>query len=59
MYPAEMEESIAKVVATRERRLKEVYPPISDEEKKSLLERFHPDFVSEGMRELQVHRRSP
>ena len=54
MYPAEMEESIAKVVATRERRLKEVYPPISDEEKKSLLERFHPDFVSEGMRELQI-----
>ena len=54
MYPAYMEESIRKVETTRERRLKETFPRISDEEKTPLLHRFHPDFVEEGMRELLV-----
>jgi len=49
-----MEESIRKVETTRERRLKETFPRISDEEKTPLLHRFHPDFVEEGMRELLV-----
>ena len=52
MYPAYMEESIRKVEATRERRLKETFPRITDEEKTVLLQRYHPDFVEEGMREL-------
>lgn len=50
MYPAEMEESIAKVEATRERRLKEVFPRITLEEKTPLLRTFHPDYVEGGMR---------
>ncbi len=54
MYPAYMEESIRKVEATRERRLKETYPRITDKEKAVLLQKFHPDFVTEGMRELLV-----
>ena len=54
MYPAYMEESIRKVKATRERRLKETFPRITDEEKPGLLEKFHPDFIKEGMRELMV-----
>ena len=54
MYPAYMEESIRKVETTRERRLKETFPHISDEEKTPLLHRFHPDFIKEGMRELLV-----
>jgi len=49
-----MEESIRKVEATRERRLKETYPRITDKEKAVLLQKFHPDFVTEGMRELLV-----
>jgi len=54
MYPAYMEESIRKVEATRERRLKETFPRITDEEKAALLQGYHPDFVEEGMRELMV-----
>ncbi len=33
MYPAYMEESIRKVEATREKRLKEIFPRLSEEEK--------------------------
>lgn len=54
MYPAYMEESIRKVEATRERRLKETFPRISLEEREKLLKEFHPDYVEEGMRELLV-----
>jgi succinate dehydrogenase/fumarate reductase flavoprotein subunit len=52
MYPAHIEESIRKVETTRERRLKETFPRLSDEEKTPLLHKFHPDFIKEGMREL-------
>jgi succinate dehydrogenase/fumarate reductase flavoprotein subunit len=54
MYPAYMEESIRKVEASRERRLKETFPRITDEEKPTLLREFHPDFIKEGMRKLLV-----
>ena len=35
MYPAYMEESIRKLEATMERRLKETFPRIAEEEKKA------------------------
>jgi hypothetical protein len=54
MYPGYMEESIRKVEASRERRLKETFPRITDEEKPTLLREFHPDFIKEGMRKLLV-----
>jgi len=54
MYPAYMEESIRKVVATREKRLKETLRRLNDAEKNTLLEKFHPDFRKEHMRELKV-----
>jgi len=54
MYTAYMKESIRKVEATRERRLKETFPRITEEEKTSLLQKFHPDFIKESMRELLV-----
>ncbi len=54
MYPADMEESIRKAEATRERRMKETFPRFSSEEKASLLEKYHPDFIKESMRQLQV-----
>jgi len=54
MYPAYMEESISKVEATRERRLKETLPRLIDEEKEALLQGFHPDFAQGVMRELAV-----
>jgi len=54
MYPAYMEESIRKVEASRERRLKETLPRFTEEEKAPLLEKYHPDFNKESMRQLQV-----
>jgi len=54
MYPAYMEESIGKVEATRERRLKETFPRLADDEKGVLLQKFHPDFTQDVMRELLV-----
>ncbi len=49
-----MEESIRKVEATREKRLKETLPRFTDEEKTPLLQKHHPDFIEEGMRELLI-----
>ena len=54
MYPAYMEESIRKVEATRQRRLQETFPRLTDVGKTALLHKFHPDFIKEGMRELLV-----
>ncbi len=54
MYPAYMQESIRKVEATREGRLKETLPRLTEEEKTPLLQKYHPDFIEESMRELLV-----
>ena len=54
MYPAYMEESIRKVKTTRQKRLEETIPRLSDEEKTPLLQKYHPDFIEESMRELLV-----
>jgi len=53
-YPAHMEESIRKVEATREKRLKEEISRIPVGEREPVLKAYHPDFVEEGMRELLV-----
>jgi hypothetical protein len=54
MYPPEMAESLEKVAASRERRLQETHPTLTPDEKKELLEGFHPDYTAGGMREIQV-----
>lgn len=54
MYPTYMEESIFKVEATRERRLKETMPRLADGQQAALLSQYHPDFIKESMRPLQV-----
>ncbi|MFC1957015.1 FAD-binding protein [Chloroflexota bacterium] len=56
MYPTCMAESIEKVEASRKKRLVDPFPRIKDEEKRVLLERFHPDFIKDGMRKLLVGR---
>ncbi len=53
-YPAYMEESIRKVEATRERRLKEEFARIPVGERMPVLREYHPDFIESGMRALQV-----
>lgn len=56
MYPAYMAESIRKVEDSRKKRLGDPFPRINDGEKRVLLERFHPDFIKDGMRKLLVGR---
>ncbi len=53
-YTEEMRRSIAKVEATRQRRLDEVYPRVGDEEKRELLENYHPDYNAEAFATLKV-----
>jgi len=53
-YPEEFWDSIEKVEATRERRLKEVFKRITPEEKEKLLEKWHPDYRPEGKRALKL-----
>lgn len=53
-YPTEMRESLAKVEASRARRLHETYPRLSPAERQSLLNSFHPDYISEAFREIRL-----
>lgn len=54
MYPHDMQESVRRVEAGREVRLKETLPRISAEAKTPLLQCFHPDYVAGMMRPLAV-----
>jgi len=53
-YTPEMRGSIQKVEATRPRRLQETFPLMTPEERQQVLERFHPDFRTEGFRQIRV-----
>ena len=53
-YPPEMRESLARVEASRPERLQETFPAMSPAEKQDLLRRFHPDYISQAMREVRV-----
>ncbi len=53
-YPPEMRELITRVEATRPQRLSETFPSLTASEKQALLERYHPDYIPEAMRELRV-----
>jgi succinate dehydrogenase / fumarate reductase flavoprotein subunit len=53
-YPAEMQESLKRVEATRMRRLDETHPRMSREESERVLNEFHPDYLREKMREIRV-----
>ncbi len=53
-YTPKMRESIKNVEATRARRLNETFPSMSLEERDEVLNGFHPDYITEGMRELRV-----
>jgi succinate dehydrogenase/fumarate reductase flavoprotein subunit len=54
MYPAYLEENIHIVEDTRIRRLIESVPRLDEEKKAALLKSYHPDFIAESMRRLQV-----
>lgn len=55
MYPESMQESIRRLEATREARIKQGrIPTIDAAAKKELLSGFHPDYIATSMRELVV-----
>jgi succinate dehydrogenase/fumarate reductase flavoprotein subunit len=53
-YTPQMRESIERVVASRPQRLSETWPMMTPAEKQEVLQKFHPDYKPEGMRELRV-----
>ena len=53
-YTPDMKASLEKVVASRQRRLKERFPSLLPDEKQALLRTFHPDYVAAGFRELRI-----
>ena len=53
-YTPAMRESIRRVEATRPARLHETWPMMTPAEKQDILEKFHPDYKPEGMRELRA-----
>ncbi len=54
MYPGYLEEYIHLVEDTRVRRLIEAVPRLDADEKSDLLRQYHPDYITETMRKLQV-----
>lgn len=60
MYPDYMQESLKKVVESRNRRFelaksgKPVFPPMNAEEREDVLTKFHPDYKTESRRKLHV-----
>jgi succinate dehydrogenase / fumarate reductase flavoprotein subunit len=54
MVSIELKESLARIEFTREKRLKEDYPKLSEDEKSVLIKQNRANFADEGMRELLV-----
>jgi succinate dehydrogenase/fumarate reductase flavoprotein subunit len=60
MYPEYMNESLQKVIATRQKRFemaksgKPVFPPMSAEEREDVLNKFHPDYKPEARKKIRI-----
>ena len=53
-YPTALRESMARVEASRERRLGETFPRLSPDERQAILRAFHPDYIQDAFRELRL-----
>jgi succinate dehydrogenase / fumarate reductase flavoprotein subunit len=53
-YPEPMRESIKKVEETRSQRISQEYPMLNAEEKKEILEKFHPDHKKGELVDIKV-----
>jgi len=53
-YPSDLHDSLAKVEASRERRMHETYPGLSPQDRDLVLHNFHPDYLADTFRELRV-----
>lgn len=54
MYTPEMRESIARVHASRSRRMTETFPNLLPDERQAILRKFHPDYLEGAMRPLKL-----
>jgi succinate dehydrogenase/fumarate reductase flavoprotein subunit len=60
MYTESMNKSIEKVAGTRQKRLelaksgKPVFPPMTEEERGTVLSKFHPDYRSDSRRKVHI-----
>jgi len=54
MYPESMQASIKRLDATRAARRDEKFPMRTADQKKELLQKFHPDYITESMRALAL-----
>lgn len=61
MYPEYMMESIRKVEQTRSKRLelvkthgKQIFPAMSEQDRKLILEKFHPDYKADARKPIQI-----
>jgi len=53
-YPLNIQLSLDKAVASRQRRLAERFPSLTAGEKQALLHTYHPDYVTAAFRELRI-----
>ena len=53
-YPPQLRESLAKVEASRPRRLAETYPRLAANEREAILHTFHPDYIEDAFRALRL-----
>jgi succinate dehydrogenase/fumarate reductase flavoprotein subunit len=53
-YPNQMRESIAKVEASRTRRMEESFPRLTPQERETILHTFHPDYIQSAFREIHL-----
>ncbi|MEW6568723.1 MAG: FAD-binding protein [Chloroflexota bacterium] len=53
-HPDSMRESLAKVEASRARRLGETHPRLTPQEREQVLRAYHPDYIPEAFREIRL-----
>ena len=53
-YPSSMEQSLAKVVAGRDKRMTETFPRATPEAKEAILKAFHPDYLADTFSALRI-----
>jgi succinate dehydrogenase / fumarate reductase flavoprotein subunit len=54
MYPPELKQSVVQIQVGRDKRLKEDCPSLAEGDKTDLLEKYHPNYVVQGLRKIRV-----
>src|SRR4030042_6962208 len=54
IYTPEMQASLQKVAASRQRRMNETFRRMTQDERQDVLQKFHPDYITTAFREIKV-----